>query len=380
MPDNETLARFRRTLHAHPEPSGAEHATHDRIAAFLRAHAPDARLVENLGATGLAAVINPDHRTRTILYRSDHDALRIHERTDAPHASTTPGVMHACGHDGHTTIACALASRLAADPPESARVVFLFQPAEETGTGARAVLDDPRAADLAPDAAIAIHNLPAVPLGRVVVREGIACPASVGLELVFDGVPGHSAEPRVARSPLAPAAALIDPLTYAPQTLRIEHALVTVTTIDSGPLDFGRIPARVTLGATLRAHTDTDLTRLTDHATTLARAAARAHGLTLTVREHEPFPALINDTRVARAVRDRLGALGHDTIEPAHAFPWSEDFAHIARACPAVLLGIGAGEDTPHLHADTYDYPDALTPIAATTLEHLIRTLCAGCG
>ena len=383
MPDDDTLTAFRRTLHAHPEPSGAEHATHDRIAAFLRDHAPGAERVERLGGTGLAAIINPRQRGRTILYRADHDALRLHERTAAPHASTAPGVMHACGHDGHTTIACALASRLAADPPPDARVVILFQPAEETGTGARAVLDDPRFADLAPDAALAIHNLPGVPLGRAVLREGIACPASVGLELILDGVPGHfaephSAQPHAARSPLPPAAALVDPITRSPETLGIAHALVTVTTINTGPLDFGRTPARATLGVTLRAHTDADRARLMDHATSLARRAADEHALTLTTREHEPFPALVNDARVARAVRDGLRAIGHDPIEPAGAFPWSEDFAHIARSCPAVLLGIGAGEDTPHLHADTYDYPDALTPIAVPTLEHIIRTLSAG--
>jgi len=375
--DDQTLTSFRRTLHAAPEPSGAEHATHDRIAAFVCAHAPGAELVERLGGTGLAAVVNPGERRRTVLYRSDHDALRMDERTGAAHASQTPGVMHACGHDGHTAIACALCARLAADPPEHARVVFLFQPAEESGAGARAVLEDPRAADLAPDAALAIHNLPGVELGRAVLRSGPACPASVGLAIGLRGAAGHSAEPHAARSPVPAAAALVDPITRAPETLGIPGALTTVTTIDTGPMDFGRIPALATIAATLRAHADADLARLVAHAADLARAAADAHALALTVREHEPFPALVNDAFVVSAVRDALRAQGHDPIEPECAFPWSEDFAHIARVCPAVLLGIGAGVDTPHLHADTYDYPDALTPLALGLLEPVLRALCA---
>lgn len=374
------LTALRRDLHAHPEVSGVEHATHDRIAAHLRSHAPGARLIERIGGAGLAAIIDHGACSRTIIYRADTDALPIFERANLPHASTSPGVMHACGHDGHTAMGAGLAQRLAADPIADARVIVLFQPAEETGAGASAVLADPRFTQLITDpartTALAIHNLPGFPLGQLVLRPGPMCPASVGLRLTLAGVGGHASQPHLSRSPLPTAAALVAPLTELPQRIERAGALVTVTHLSAGTdACFGVTPDHAVLCATLRARRSEHLDTLLDRALTLASRAAHDAGLGIEHTLHERFAATINDEGLIARITQIAQQHALDAQPIDAPMPWSEDFGRFTEAFPGALLGLGAGEELPHLHADTYDYPDQLTPLAVDALERIIRAL-----
>lgn len=373
------LTALRQDLHAHPELSGFEHDTHDRIVAHLRAHTPGIDIAERVGGTGLLAIVAPASYSRTIIYRADTDALPIAEDTGAAYASTVPGVMHACGHDGHAAIACGLVQRFAADPIPDTRLIVVFQPAEEIGTGAPAILSDPRFTQLVTDPdstiALAIHNLPGYPIGQLVLRSGPMCPASLGLRLVLTGVGGHSSQPHLARSPLPPAAQLVGQLKQLPKAMELSGTLVTVTHISAGiDANFGITPDLCTLCVTLRAMRGEDLDALLAKSLQLAQRTADDASLTLEHTTHEYFAATVNDERLAARVLDtaQKKALDHTTLD--QPMPWSEDFGLFGQHFPSMLLGMGSGETQPHLHANTYDFPDQLISIAIERLAAIIQS------
>lgn len=352
------LTALRHDLHAHPELSGSEHDTHDRVVAHLREHAPGIEIAERVGGTGLLAIIAPDSYTRTVVYRADTDALPIAEETGAQHASTIPGVMHACGHDGHTTIAVGLTEYFAKNPLPNTRLIVVFQPAEEIGTGAQAILSDPRFTELIDDPAstkaLAIHNLPGYPMGQLVLRAGPMCPASLGLRLVMRGIGGHSSQPHLSRSPLPPSAELVAQLKQLPERIERAGSLVTITHLSAGiDANFGITPDTAVLCATLRAlrseHVDTLLTK----ALQLAQRTAEDAALTLEHTTHEQFAAAVNDDTLAAHVTDiaERNSLAYTRLD--HPMPWSKDFGYFGGHFPAMLIGIGSGESQPHLHAST---------------------------
>ena len=186
MPDD--LIALRHALHRQPELSGHEADTARLIATHLQATNPD-RLVTNLGGHGVAALYDSGQPGPTVMLRAELDALPISEASGVPHASERPGFGHLCGHDGHMAI---LMGR-AGTRPARGRLVLLFQPAEETGAGARAVLDDPAFAALRPDYAFALHNMPGLPLGAVAVAPGPVSCASVGWRIAVAGREAHAA-------------------------------------------------------------------------------------------------------------------------------------------------------------------------------------------
>lgn len=374
------ITALRRDIHAHPELSGSEHATHDRVVDHLARHAPSIQIAQRVGETGLVAIIAPEHYTRTVIYRADTDALPILEETGVDHASQTPGIMHACGHDGHTAIAVGLAEHFASNPLPSTRVLVVLQPAEEIGTGAQAMLADPKFNELITDpkstAAFTIHNLPGFPLGQLVIRSGPMCPASIGLRLVLKGIAGHSSQPYLARSPLPAAAALVAQLTDLPKRIERAGSLTTVTHIGSGiDGNFGIIADQAVLCVTLRALRSEHLDNLLAKSLQTAQRIADDHRLTLEYTTHERYSATVNNEDLAERVLEIANHHAMDTVVLHQPMPWSEDFGRFGERFPSILLGLGAGETQPHLHANTFDYPDELTPRAVHTLSTLIRAL-----
>ncbi len=377
------LTTLRQALHAHPELSGFEHDTHDRIVAHLRENAPGIDIAERVGGTGLLAIVAPETYTRTIIYRADTDALPISEETGAEYASSVPGIMHACGHDGHTAIACGIVERFAAEPIPDTRLIVVFQPAEEIGTGAPAILSDPRFTELITDPestpALAIHNLPGFPLGQLAIRTGPMCPASIGLRLVLTGIGGHSSQPLLARSPLPAAASLVQWLIELPKRMDRANTLLTVTHLSAGiDSNFGITPDQAIMCATLRAMNSEHLNALLKHTMQLATRLAEDNGLTLEHTTHEHFTATINDDDLAQRVLEIANAHDFDSIVLDNPMPWSEDFGLFGEHFPSMLIGIGAGQAQPHLHANNYDFPDQLLPIAIERLGTIIRTIYSG--
>lgn len=372
------LTALRHALHRAPEVSGAEAGTARRIAEALAPLAPDT-LITGLGGHGIAAVFTGAEPGPTVMARCELDALPIHELGRQPHTSATPGSGHLCGHDGHMAILTGLARRLSRQRPARGRAVLLFQPAEETGAGAQAVLDDPRFAALAPDWAFAIHNMPGIVQGAAWLAPGPANCASVGLQLSFTGETAHASTPETGRAPTRAIARLIEALDEIGPggTMGPGFRLATVTHLRMGEPAFGIAPGAGELWVTLRGLTDADLAEMLDTVQNLARREAEAADLALSMALHDPFAACTND-RAATAVLGRaLDAAGVSYDAGDLPMRASEDFGRFGTAtgAKAAMVLLGAGLDTPALHSQHYDFPDTLIPPGVAILEHCIREL-----
>ena len=238
------LTAFRRALHKMPEISRQELKTAATIATALAALNAD-HIVTGLGGHGVAGVFDSGHNGSTVLFRAELDALPIEENSGVAWSSENTGVAHLCGHDGHMTILLGLGRLLSRRRPKSGRCVLLFQPAEEDGSGARAVISDPQFKDIAPDWAFAIHNEPSLPFGYVGIKEGVINCASRGLAITLKGRTSHAAEPEFANTPIDILAQIITALRGLGTggALSDSFRLVTLTHITVGEATFGITPA-----------------------------------------------------------------------------------------------------------------------------------------
>lgn len=372
----ENLTAVRHKLHRLAELSGSESRTAGFLADELAACGPDS-LVTGLGGHGLAAVFNGREPGPTVLLRCDIDALPLPEQTGIAHPSDSPEVSHKCGHDGHMTMLLGLARELAESRPGNGRAVLLFQPAEETGAGARRVLDDPAFAPLRPDRVLGIHNLPGHPLGAVVLRKGPFASASRGLTISLSGASSHAAEPQAGRSPALAAATLVQALSSLPQveTGYGTAAKVTIVGIDVGGPAFGTSPGEGRVMATLRAFSDETIDRLAQRCSELVSGISAAHGLAFDLNWTEIFPATINDPHIIDLLALAAKGGGLEVTEPKAPFAWSEDFGHFTAVFPGALVGLGAGTGHPALHHPEYDFPDDLLPVGVAFWRQALDVL-----
>ena len=210
--DVAELTEWRHELHRAPELSGQEAETARKVAAFLATTSADS-IVTSIGGHGVAAVYQGAEPGPTVMFRAELDGLPIDEISDAPYRSAVAGKGHLCGHDGHMATLAALARGLGRQRPARGRAVLLFQPAEENGAGAAAVLADPKFQSLSPDYAFALHNLPGLPLGHVALDEGPVNCASRGMRIALTGKTAHASTPEHGASPMPAVAALMPALT-----------------------------------------------------------------------------------------------------------------------------------------------------------------------
>ena len=374
---DSSAVQLRHALHAEPRLSGAEAPVAERLAAWFAPLAPD-DTVTGLGGTGLAIVFGTAGSGPTVLLRSELDALPIAEINDMPYRSREPGVSHKCGHDGHMAILAAVGARLAEARPRRGRVVLLFQPAEETGAGAKAVVDDPRFASIRPDRVFGLHNLPGYPRGQLIVRDGIFACASRGMHIRFEGRQAHAAQPETGVSPAAALAAVVTAFGQLSQAQGSGHEfrLVTVVGAALGGPNYGIAPAVADIHATLRTETDAAMADLVNHCETHARGLAGAEGLDCRCEYHEVFDATVNapaavDT-IRRACRDM------DVREAELPFRWSEDFGRFTQIAEGAFFGLGAGLDMPDLHHSDYDFPDELIETGAEAFLRIVDECLGG--
>ncbi|WP_444461305.1 amidohydrolase [Rhodobacter capsulatus] len=359
------LTAFRQALHRAPEVSGAEAGTARAVVAELTQSRPD-RLLTGLGGHGVAAIWEGAEPGPTVLIRCELDALPILETGTVAHRSDVPGKAHLCGHDGHMAIVAGVARGLARQKPRRGRAVLLFQPAEEDGSGAAAVIADPAFAQIRPDLALSLHNYPGLALGHGVVRPGPANCASRGIRIRLTGRTAHAAQPETGLSPgpaLAQLIARLPGLGKGGPVTDPAFSLVTVTHARLGEPAFGIAPAEAELWATLRTQTDAGMAALV--AATEAAVAEAAEGLGTSLSYHDIFTACTNAPEAVAVLRAALAAEAipeGDTEVPMRA---SEDFGRFGALAPAAMLLLGAGEASPSLHNSDYDFPDSLIPIGA---------------
>lgn len=358
---------LRHALHRAPELSGREEATAATIAAEMRATGAD-RVLTGLGGHGVAAIFEGEAPGPAVMLRAELDALPIREESGAPHASERAGWGHLCGHDGHMAILATVARVLGRSPLPRGRAILLFQPAEEDGMGAAAVLADPRCAELAPDWVYALHNLPGLELGHVALAEGHMACASRGMRIRLGGRAAHASQPETGISPRSALAGLMEalPALASPQPFPHEDfALVTIARVAMGAEAFGISPGEGEVWATLRCLRDASMADLVARAEALAHDAARAHGLRCEIDYHEVFESCHNAPEAVARLRRALDEAG--VPHSPEGQPWrpSEDFGRLGALAPAAMFFLGSGRDQPPLHDPRYDFPDALIETGA---------------
>lgn len=367
----EEVIGLRHELHRCPELSGSETETAARIVRFFSPLCPDA-LLTGLGGVGVAAVFAGGGPGPTLLLRAELDALAIQELNHLPYRSARPNISHKCGHDGHMAILVAVGRQLAGKRPARGRVVLLFQPAEETGAGAAAVIQDPQFPAIAPDFVFALHNLPGFPLGSVVVRDGPFTAASRGAIIGLVGATAHAAQPETGRSPALAMAQIVESLSCLPADIApsSEGAFATVVGAQLGNKAFGTAPGEAEIWATLRSETDSAMERIVAYNERLVADAAARFNLDWSLAYSDIFSATLNSPAANEVVRRSRGDNG--VIELESPFRWSEDFGRFTAIAEGALFGIGAGEEMPELHNGDYDFPDALISPAAEIFRRII--------
>ncbi len=366
---------LRHCLHAMPEISGEERETAAVIAACVGATQPD-RLITGLGGNGVAAVYDSGSPGPVVLFRAELDALPIMETGTPAYRSTISGKGHMCGHDGHMAILTVLAGHFGRERPGRGKVVLMFQPAEETGAGAAAVIADRRFGEIAPDYSFSLHNFPSLPLGHVWLKQGTANCASRGLKITLTGRTAHASMPETGISPM-PAMAMLMPTLTALSRGSIagdDLVLLTVTHAVIGEPAFGIAPGHAELWVTLRTMTDDTMQALVETAEGMVERLAGECNLRHAFEYHDVFQHSRNDAQAVAALKAAMDAEGivHEAGEALRA---SEDFGRFGAVSQSAMFFLGAGETTPALHSPNYDFPDDLIPIGARIFIRTARDL-----
>ena len=356
----------RRDIHRHPELAYEELRTSDLVAAQLERFGY--RVTRGLGGTGVVGQLVRGEGGRRLGLRADMDALPIDEATGLPYASCHAGVMHACGHDGHTAMLLAAARHIAASVPFCGTLNLIFQPAEEGQGGAKKMMDDGLFRLFPCDAVFAMHNMPGFPQGHLVLRDGPFMASAESVTITLEGRGGHGAAPHRAADPVVAGAAIV----MALQTIVARNvdpqdmAVITVGAFNAGAAD-NVIPQRATLKLSVRALDREVRDLLQQRITALVHAQAQSFGVRATIDYQRLYPVLVNharETEFARDVAEELVGAQRVTRQ-GRALSGSEDFAFILEQVPGsyLLIGNGDGAGDGHgacmVHNPGYDFNDA---------------------
>ena len=356
----DTFYQIRQELHQHPELSGHEAQTARFIENKLQAFNPT-KIVRHVGGHGLLAEYFFSEDGPTVLFRADMDAVAVEEPNDIPYHSQNPGVAHKCGHDGHTTILLRFAQMLSERPLKRGRVLLLFQPAEETGSGSKAVLDTKILDYYKIDKAFALHNIPGYPSSAILYKEGSFTCAVVSVSITLTGKTSHAAEPQKGISPIPATLKIVNELLRWNNTdIQAEsYFLSTIVEIHIGEEAYGVSAGNGVIRATLRAKTDT---RLHEHVQQLKALVASACELTPGLHHEiewvEPFSANENDPHSVTLIKNMALRNNLPYIELQTPFSWGEDFGLFTQQYNGALFGLGSGEHCAPLHSPQYDFPD----------------------
>jgi len=369
------LAAWRQRLHAMPEVSGEEIATAAEVQRFLGETKPDG-IVTGLGGTGVAVIYDSGAPGPTVMFRAELDALPIEEVGQPDHRSKIPGKGHMCGHDGHMAMLAALGRQFGRQRPKRGRAILLFQPAEETGAGAAAVITDEKFQALKPDYSFSLHNMPGLPLGHAWLKDGIANCASRGLKITLSGRTAHASMPETGISPVSAVAKLMPALTGLSKggIATEDLVLATVTHASIGEPAFGIAPGHAEVWVTLRTMTDGEMDGLIASAETLVREASAEGRLGYALEYHDIFVHSENDPEAAALLRAAMDTEGV-SHEPGETMRGSEDFGRFATVSKSAMFFLGAGEDMPNLHNPNYDFPDDLIPIGMRIFTRVARDI-----
>ncbi|MDL2400242.1 M20 aminoacylase family protein [Rhizobium mayense] len=356
------LTSLRHNLHAHPELGFEEERTSGIVATLLEE--AGITVHRGLGKTGVVGTLQVGNGTRRIGLRADMDALAMPEKGNRPYKSTIPGRMHACGHDGHTTMLLGAARYLAAARCFSGTVHFIFQPAEEGRGGARRMVEE-GLFDLFPcDAVYGLHNMPGLAVDEMAVVEGPQLASSDSWRVTFRGVGTHGAKPHLGKDPITAAATFLSSL----QTIvgrvvdPLQPAVVSACSLQAGdPKALNVIPDTVDIGGTARAYTPDVRDQLEREIGRLAQGTAAMYGIAADYRFERRIPPVVNDAdATARALKAAVSAFGEKVLTRFPPSTAGDDFAFFGQNAPGcyVWLGNGAAVEGALHHNTAYDFND----------------------
>ncbi|MEN5093412.1 M20 aminoacylase family protein [Pseudomonas protegens] len=353
------LRAIRQDIHAHPELGFEEQRTSALVARCLEEWGYEVHT--GVGRTGVVGVLRNGTGTRTLGLRADMDALPIIENTGASYSSRHGGCMHACGHDGHTTILLGAARYLAATRAFDGTLNLIFQPAEEGQGGAEAMLADGLLERFPCDALFGLHNMPGLPAGHLGFREGPMMASQDLLEVIVEGVGGHGSMPHLAVDPLVAAASMVLALqTVVARNIDAqEAAVVTVGALQAGEAA-NVIPQQALLRLSLRALNAPVREQMLERVKAIIQTQAESFGCSVSIDHRPAYPVLINspeETEFARRVGVEL--VGAEAVnDNTPKLMGSEDFGWMLQRCPGSYLFIGNGVAQPMVHNPGYDFND----------------------
>jgi hippurate hydrolase len=402
MPINNRIAdmhgeitTWRRDIHAHPELLYDVHRTAASVADKLRAFGCD-EVATGFGRTGVVGVIRgrrdaASGRDTVIGLRADMDALPIEEATNAPYKSTNPGKMHACGHDGHTAMLLGAAKYLAETRNFAGTAVMIFQPAEEGGAGAKAMIDDGLMERFGIGEVYGMHNFPGMPVGQFGLRAGPLMAAADTVIIDIEGVGGHAARPHLTIDPVLIGAQIInqvqsvvsrsvDPLQSAVISICMFHAgtAENIIMFHAGTAE-NIIPQTARLRGTARSFTPEVRDLLERRLRDITEGAARAHGAKIKLTYSRGYPVTRNhEQQAAFAASVAAEVVGQERVNTEMTpVMGAEDFSFMLEARPGAFIFVGNG-DTAGLHHPAYDFNDEAIPVGTSYWVRLVETALAG--
>lgn len=365
------ITAWRHDFHAHPELLYEVHRTAARVAELLRGFGCD-EVVEGIGRTGVVGVIRGQGggAGRVVGLRADMDALPIEEATDLPYRSTVPGMMHACGHDGHSSMLLAAARYLAETRGFDGTVVVIFQPAEEGGGGAREMLRDGLIERFGIDEVYALHNMPGIPVGQFAIRPGAIMAAADQFDIVIEGKGGHAAMPQLCVDPVVASSHVILALQSIASRVvdPLSQVVVSVCTVKTSSEAHNVIPARVSLRGTVRTMDTSVQDAIEARLVQIVETTALAHGCRAEVDYRRGYPVTMNDpvaTDAAVAVAETIS--GAPVPRDTAPLMGAEDFSFMLNERPGAYMFLGNG-DTAALHHPAYVFDDQAIPYGASWL------------
>ncbi len=377
---HQELVALRQDLHAHPELGFQELRTSGIVAGALEALGVEVH--RGIGKTGVVGVIRGQRHDSglSVGLRADMDALPIKEEGNAAYCSTVSGLMHACGHDGHTTVLLGAAKYLMQHRHFNGTAVLIFQPAEEGLGGAQAMVEDGLFERFPCDSIYALHNWPALPAGTIGINPGPMMAASDRWEVTIEGRGGHGAHPYQTIDPIIVAAQIITALqTIVSRNVHpVESAVISVGHIQAGSAKAPSvIPGRALLVGTVRTFSDAVQQVVESRMRALIASVAQAFGATAELKYHRSYPATINSAKQANFVADVATELfgAEHVVRDLIPSMGSEDFSYMLKKRPGAYfrLGQGGAEQGRLLHNANFDFNDAVIPVGSAMFAALVE-------
>ena len=359
----ENLAEIRRDFHRFPELGFQEKRTKEKIASYLKELGLDVHY-----GVGIVGVLRAGEGNKVIGLRADMDALPIHETNTHDYISKNTGVMHACGHDGHMAMLLGAAHKLSTNANFGGTIVFIFQPNEELGLGAKAMMDEGLLENFPIQEIYGIHNLPGVQTGTLLTRPGLICSSESLFEIKIKGMGGHSSMPQLGRDTITIGAEVVQTLqTIISRKLASgSGAVVSVTEfISDGQRNV--LPGETILKGDVRTRLPDDRKKIELYLNQIASGVASAHDIDIDVFFETEFVETINHPIPTEAVLKTAKRIGLKTNE-CEPMSFSEDFSHFSNSVPGCFFLLGNGTDGANnkpLHSNDYDFNDALLPIGS---------------